>query len=108
MEFQKKVIHQQIIDAGWNIIEVGKVELEWWANEMWRLESTWSPVGKFAYVTFLNDPQITEPVVWGALASKEKPLSWQAGEESHFIFIKNRWQETLPQMIDYLSKIRNS
>ena len=32
-------------------------DLEWWADEVWKLKSTWSPEGVVVYLTFLVDPQ---------------------------------------------------
>ena len=60
---------------GWKIIELEKVELDWWANEMWRLESVWSPIGKTAFVTFLLEPENMDYVL-DIMASEEKPGGW--------------------------------
>lgn len=57
MEFQKQTIREKIIENGWEITELEKAQLDWWANEMWRLESVWSPVGETAFITFLLAPE---------------------------------------------------
>lgn len=54
-----KTPHQKIEDyiavEGWDIEEVLSTDLEWWADEIWKLKSRWLPEGKTAFITFLVD-----------------------------------------------------
>ena len=55
MQAQRTELLNQLPEHGWRVASVEE-NLEWWADEMWLLESEWSPVGGLAYVTFLVDP----------------------------------------------------
>lgn len=42
---------------GWELEGVEEEDLEWWADEIWKLRSVWPPTEARAYITFLVDPQ---------------------------------------------------
>ncbi len=102
MEFQRQTIREKIIENGWKITELEKYELDWWASEIWRLESVWSPIGKTAFVTFLLEPENME-YVWDIMASREKPVS----RFGNFTLSLKRWGKELPEFMKFLSDIRN-
>ena len=105
MEFQRQTIREKLIKNGWKITELEKVELNWWANEMWRLESVWSPIGKTAFVTFLLEPENMK-YVWDIIVSKEKPVDW-GGNPNYFSLSLKRWEKELAAFMKFLSDIRN-
>ncbi|HSK73427.1 MAG TPA: hypothetical protein VK892_17145 [Pyrinomonadaceae bacterium] len=105
MEFQKQTIREKLIENGWKIAELEKVELGWWASEMWLLESTWSPVGKMAFVTFLPEPENME-YVWEIMASGKKPDN-RFGDQNSFTLSLKRWEKELPEFMGFLSDLRN-
>lgn len=41
---------------GWDIVR-HHADLEWWAVEIWEVESRWSPSGFKVYLTLCRDPQ---------------------------------------------------
>lgn len=102
MEFQRQTIREKIIENGWKINEIEKVELDWWADEMWMIESVWSPTGETAFVTFLLEPENTE-YVWEIMVSKEKPEN----RFGNFTLSLKGWEEELPTFMTFLSEIRN-
>ena len=102
MEFQRQIIREKLIENGWTITELEKVELDWWANEMWQLESIWSPIGKTAFVTFLLEPENME-YVWEIMASEEKPVN----RFGNFTLPLKGWEKELTEFIKYLSEIRS-
>jgi len=108
-EFQRKTIYDSVRREGWSITEIEKFETDWWASEMWQLESTWSPVGKIAFITFMSDPQdITVKVAWEARASLHRPESRTRWDFDFCrMSMKNRWQGELPKFIECLAKLRN-
>lgn len=107
MEFQRQTIREKLIEKGWKITELEKVELDWWASEMWLIESVWSPIGKTAYITFLFEPSEAEEV-WDIVASSEKFEYRGDRKKSFFLNIKTSgWKKDLPEFIKYLSEIRN-
>lgn len=105
MEFQKHAIREKLIENGWEITELEKHELDWWASEMWRLESVWSPIGKTAFVTFLLEPGFAE-YVWEIMVSKEKPVSRVENIVGFSLTLKG-WEKKLPEFMQFLSDIRN-
>ena len=43
MHTQREELLSQLSEHGWRVTQE-ESELEWWADEMWQLESVWSPV----------------------------------------------------------------
>jgi hypothetical protein len=86
--------------------------LEWWADEMWVLESVWSPVGGRAYLTFLVDPQF-EGVrkkgegVWAVMASPRRPEDWVRVEGEFTLSLGQSWEKRLPAFFEHLSTLRD-
>lgn len=91
--------------------------LEWWAHEMWLLESVWSPVGSRAYVTFLVAPDA--PIspydktrrkieaIWAVMTSPNKPRGRLFVENQFTLSLGQGWEKELPAFFEHLSKIRN-
>ena len=105
MEFQRQTIFEKLIENGWKITKLEKYELDWWATEMWLLESIWSPIGKTAFITFLLEPENME-YVWEIMASEEKPANRFENQNSFSLSLK-RWEKELPAFMKFLSDIRN-
>jgi len=104
---QKSEIQSTIEKSGWRIVNIDNYE--WWENEVWEIESIWSPVGKKAFLVFVVDPQILidKNAVWAVLASIKRPTGWQ-GETTDFTLVfNNKWKDNLPELIEFLSRIRN-
>lgn len=107
MEFQRQTIRQKVVENGWQIIELEKVEFDWRANEIWRLESLRSPIGETAFITFLLEPEYAKEV-WGIMVSKDK-LGFRGGNSNSFsLNIKSSgWEKNLPEFMRFLSGLRN-
>ncbi len=105
MEFQRQTIFETLTENGWKITKLEKHELDWWAGEMWRLESVWSPVGETAFVTFLLEPESAK-YVWEIMASAEKPVG-RAGNQNSFSMSLKGWEKELPEFVKFLSGIRS-
>lgn len=90
------------------MIEVEQ-QSEWWADEIWRLRSTWSPVGATAFVTFLVDPQNDDHDrqkgvdVWAVAASCRRPLSKNVETA---LCLGSGWRNDLPTLLDTLDCFR--
>ena len=94
---------------GWRVTDRGDKDLGWWADEVWVVESEWSPRGARAYLTFLVDPQWDSPRqrgagVWAVSASSTVPSS-RAEAETRLIPLK-RWDEELPAFVEALNDLR--
>lgn len=110
MQFQRDELIRQLIQHGWRIASEEE-NLEWWADEMWLLESEWSPVGCHAYVTFLVDPQFDGvrkkgEEVWAVMASPAKPIGRINTQNEFTLSLGQGWQEHLPDIIDHLNALR--
>ena len=114
MKAQRAEILNQFPRHGWDVAPVEDYELEWWGDEMWLLESTWSPVGNRAYVTFLVDPQIPHgrtrkkgEAIWAIMVSPTKPSAWQSSEGSLTLSLGQGWDKRLPDFFEHLAGLRN-
>ncbi len=110
MQFQRDELIRQLIQHGWRIASEEE-NLEWWADEIWLLESVWSPVGCQAYVTFLVDPQFDGvrkkgEEVWAVMASPSKPINRINNEDESTLSLGQGWQKRLTEFIDYLTALR--
>lgn len=114
MDTQRTEILNQLSSRGWRVTSINDSQLEWWADEMWLLESLWSPVGCHAYVTFLVDPQSPHSqtrkkgeAVWAVMASLMKPANWQSSGENFTLTLGQAWQNRLPDFFEHLDGLRN-
>jgi len=115
MQTQRAELFNQLPEHGWRIASVEE-NLEWWAHEMWMLESVWSPVSSRAYVTFLVAPDA--PIlpydkthrkserVWAVMASPEKPRDRLSVENQFTLSLGQGWEKGLPAFFEHLSMLR--
>jgi hypothetical protein len=115
MQTQRTELLNRLPEHGWRVANVEE-NLEWWAHEMWLLESVWSPVGSRAYVTFLVAPDA--PIlpydktrkkietVWAVMASPDKPDRLFV-ENQFTLSLGQGWEKELPALFEHLSKIRS-
>lgn len=102
---------RQLPKYGWSVAGIEE-ELEWWADEMWQLESVWSPPGCRAYVTFLVDPQFDGvrkkgEAVWAVMASPGRPDNWFHIEGAFTLSLGQGWKQRLPDFFEHLSALRD-
>jgi hypothetical protein len=110
MQTQRTELLNHLPEHGWRVASVEE-NLEWWADEMWLLESVWSPVGSRAYVTFIVDPMAGPSrrkgeAVWAVTASLTKPISRLSAEGEFILNLGSGWKERLPDFFEHLSIIR--
>ena len=55
MRSQQRQIEELLAGEGWRVAERAS-QPDWWLDEVWIIESEWSPVGDRAYVSFLVHP----------------------------------------------------
>jgi hypothetical protein len=110
MQTQRTELLTRLPKYGWRV--AGEEEnLEWWADEMWVLESVWSPVGSRAYITLLVDPMVGPKrkkgeAVWAVMASPAKPISRLSAEGKFTLSFGQGWKERLPELFEHLSALR--
>jgi hypothetical protein len=102
-------VQEQLLEMlerrGWSVTR-HSAELEWWADEIWAVESIWSPSGFTLYLTFLNDPQpgSQEPFLAVGTCPHWPQNMDEAGEDPYIAFYG--WVQALPQFVDDLDRLR--
>ena len=110
MQFQQTELLHLLPEYGWRLADIEE-NLAWWADEMWLLESVWSPAGCHACLTFLVDPQFEGnrkkgEAVWAVKASKLKPVSSHKGEHDVLLSLGRGWRNDLPVFFDQMNELR--
>jgi hypothetical protein len=97
----------QLSRYGWRRMEIeSPFEDEWWAAEIWVVESTWSPVGLRIYMTFLVDLQGTD--VWALGAACERPRDRFAAAELFCLPGPGHgWHDQMPVLFEVLATLRD-
>lgn len=102
---QQRELINRLTHLGWEIVSQQRNDLEWWADEIWTVESVWSPHGFRVYLTFLVDPHPPSTGVWAVGASSEWPANhWQAQDRG--LAGRSTWPHDLPVLIAALSDLR--
>jgi len=110
MQTQRTELLEGLPEHGWRFAGEEK-DIQWWADEMWLLESVWSPVGSRAYITLLVDPMVGPnrrkgEAVWAAMASLTRPISRLSAEGDFTLTFGQGWKERLPEFFEHLSTLR--
>ena len=111
MDPKKAALINKLNSAGWTIEGVEESDLEWWADEIWTLRSTWSPIDFVLYLTFLVDPMHDGPrrkgeAVWAIGASKSLPTDRTNAEGDVTVSIKNKFDKKLPAFVEEIGELR--
>jgi hypothetical protein len=106
MTRQQQQIDEMLSSEGWRVVE-RQVKPSWWLDEVWVIESTRSPVGSRAYVSFLVDPQSlslrdTGAQVWAVCISPEGPAITAFGTD--VVPLRPNWEKLRRR--EFLEKIR--
>ncbi len=114
MEHHVIRIRELLLKLGWQISPVDTVYLEWWADEMWALESALTPVGKPIWLTFLVDPLIANSAerqkgeaVWAIMLTKHKPWNWQDDHSGLTLPLGRKQERTMQRLEAWLKGYRN-
>lgn len=78
MKTQRAELLSQLAEHGWCLVSE-ETDPEWWADEMRKLESSWSPVGSRAYISLMVDPVADQgrkkgEAIWAMIASPTKAV----------------------------------
>ena len=97
---------------GWKIKEILTDNLEWWADEIWCIESIWSPKGVHCYITFLVDPQFEinrqkGQGVWALGLSSIFPKSRSDAQGSCTLSIGKCFKNEIEEFLLEAEKLRN-
>ena len=109
------VRHSQMIaklsEQGWRLASREREDLDGWADEIWKVESEWTPQGFTAYLTWLVDPQWDDhrrpgQAVWAIGTSLQRPIGRSEAEAGPLLSI-NHWLRDLPEFLARLAALRD-
>lgn len=115
---QRNRIFELMPQCGWEVINVedhlrSSTVLDWFIDELWEVESVWTPKGLKVWITFLVDPQapnLTERKkgqgVWAVKASLRKPPDSRIGDAEIYLSLTAGWESRLPEFFSRLSDLR--
>jgi hypothetical protein len=108
MFLQQTALEKRLDRYGWEKAATRSEDLEWWADEVWVLQSIWSPQECRLYLTFIVDPLFEGPrqkgqAVWSVEASLEQPA--HHGQVS--LDFSAGWQERIPAFFAGLDMLRD-
>ena len=111
MESQKRQLEEAIVSHGWRVAEREVIITEWWADEIWTIESVWTPVGFRLFLTFLVDPQSGQrrpgEDVYAVSCSSIRPQTRADAVADPLIFVRPSWEKNLPEFLANVKEIRD-
>jgi hypothetical protein len=96
MWHQQSQIEQVLEQRGWHVVERRKYAANWWFDEVWVIESVWSPVGRQAYISYVVDRHVAEKDrqpgahVASVAVSRVEPTEMSFGPE---VFLRPAWEK---------------
>lgn len=109
------VRHSQLIarlsEHGWHVVSRERDGLEWWADEIWTVQSEQAPQGFTVFLTWLVDPQWDTPrrpgqAVWAVGTCLQPPTDRLEAEGEPLLSV-NHWPRGLPEFLAELSALRD-
>jgi hypothetical protein len=103
---QADELRRRLPTHGWEVAEIEQpFEDEWWATELWVIESAWSPQSVRFYLTFLVDPMGGPNDIWAVHASKERPKQ-RPLDNNPLLRLGHGWQKELQTFLGSLDGFR--
>jgi hypothetical protein len=108
---QRAELAKQLHENGWQVLAVEDSGLDWWADEIWLIESLWSPRGFRLYLTFLVDPMADSQRakgqgVWAVGTSTVRPVGRGSAEGKPLLSLGGGWRSHLAEFFAGLSVLR--
>ena len=107
-------LRNALADKGWSISSVELASDCWWAKEIWRLHSDWSPVGKVVHLVFLVDTLSThdpnnmpESAVWTVGLFDTVPRDPSLGAFAE-VPVKNNFQQNILKIVELAAAMRTT
>jgi len=103
--------------CGWDVVNVEdhlrSLGPDWFIDELWEVESVWTPNGLKVWITFLIDPQVEilsnrkkRQDVWAVKAGVRKPTGWNIEDDEVGLMLNAGWEKRLPEFFSRLSDLR--
>jgi hypothetical protein len=115
---QRTKLFKSLPRHGWEVINVedhmrSPTGPDWFIDELWEVESVWTPKGLKVWITFLVDPQTPNLIerkkgqgVWAVKAGLRKPPDSRIGDAEVYLSLNSDWENRLPGFFDRLSNLR--
>lgn len=108
MQTQQRDIEEMLAEEGWRVAE-RLIDLEWWLDEVWVIESAWTPVGSRAFVSFLVDPQAPferakGEAVWAVCVTDDAPASNVWGDDA--VPLRPHWNRRRDEVRQRIRRLR--
>jgi hypothetical protein len=119
MNTQREKLLDLLPRYGWKVVTVddelrGSTASDWFVDELWEVESSWSPRGLKLWVTFVVDPQTPSlpkrrkgQGVYAVKAARRKPTGWGIEDDEVGLYLNSGWEARLPEFFDQLSAFRH-
>ena len=109
---QRAELARRLPEHGWQVLVVEDSSLEWWADEIWLIESVWSPGGFRLYLTFLVDPvadsqRAKGQSVWAVGTSTARPMDRGTAEGKPLLSLGHGWRSHLAEFFAGLAGLRS-
>jgi hypothetical protein len=115
---QRNRIFELLPQYGWEVINDedhlrNSTWPDWFIDELWKIESVWSPKGLMVWVAFVVDPQAPNMIdrkkgesVWTVKAGLKRPTGWGIDDDEAGLTLKAGWENRLPEFFSRLSDLR--
>lgn len=119
MTTQRKKLLEMLPRHGWKVVTAddelrSSTASDWFVDELWEVESAWSPRGLKLWVTFVVDPQTPNlperkkaQGVYAVKAARRKPTGWGIEADEAGLYLNSGWEDRLPKFFDQLSAFRH-
>jgi hypothetical protein len=109
---QREELAGRLPENGWRLLGVEDSSLEWWADEIWLIESAWSPRGFRLYLTFLVDPMADTQrakgqSLWAVGTSTARPTDRRPAEGEPLLSLGHGWRSHLAEFFAGLAGLRS-
>lgn len=110
---QQSALLTALANAGWELVAIEELH-QWWADDVWRMRSVWSPQGREFYLTFTIDPSLhlhrhrrKGEGVWAVIASATLPTSRIPMEGQFEMSLCHGWAKRLSDFVLELAAFRH-
>jgi hypothetical protein len=98
-------------EYGWHVVSCERDNLEWWADEIWAVESKCTPQGFTLFLTWLVDPQWDDhrrpgQAVWAVATCLRRPTDRLEAEGKPLLSL-HHWPRGVAEFLAELSVLRD-
>jgi hypothetical protein len=111
MDVRPEQLIAKLSEHGWRVARRERDDLDWWADEVWAVESEWTPRGFTVFLTWLVDPQWDDrrrpgEAVWAVGTCLRRPTACLEAQGAPLMAVKP-WPRDLPAFLAGLAALRD-